>query len=305
MKFSEIQLRRYAASLDETEHQKCKDAIAMAGDVLKELNFAEDEKGLTLLYEDTLAYGMEMRCRTDSRKVRIFVCGSYANDTNVGARSGIDIAVVEEEGFPARQPGAKTFREDVEACLREKFGSNVERKGKSLLVHGELGCINIMVGRRVLEDRRGLSGIGNVPADGLVFYGEDGEKRVYFPERHIANGRTKEAETNRNYRRMVRIMKEMRVLMEEQNCPSAREISSFELESLLWNLPDALFKRYCFCRYSFDDIVEYLYRNDNLLADYKEANGVRPLCPEYRNRNRLQDFIYDLRKFYEYGLTED
>lgn len=91
--------------------------------------------------------------------------------------------------------------------------------------------------------------------------------------------------------------------MEELDCASAREVSSFELESLLWNLPDELFTRYCFHRYLFDDIVEYIYRNDKLISDYMEANGIKPLCPRHGDRNKISNFIYDLRHFYEYNLA--
>ncbi|MCM1026954.1 MAG: hypothetical protein NC432_10995 [Roseburia sp.] len=130
-----------------------------------------------------------------------------------------------------------------------------------------------------------------------------GEKEAASEETHCAD--EKNAATDHNYKRMVRIIEKMRCLMEEQGCASAREVSFFELESLLWNLPNELFMRHCFYRYLFDDIVEYLYRNDERMAGYKELDGVKPLCPQYTDRNRINGFIYELRQFYEYCLTED
>lgn len=131
------------------------------------------------------------------------------------------------------------------------------------------------------------------------------EERAVSSERHIVGGKAKDAATDHNYKRMVQIIGKMRRLMEEQGSVSAREVSSFELESLLWNLPDELFMRHSFYRYLFDDIVEYLYRNDELMVGYKEMDGVNPLCQQYGDRNRISGFIYELRQFYEYSLTED
>lgn len=49
------------------------------------------------MYDDTYAYSLEMRSSTGTRKVRLFIQGSYANNTNVRTQSDVDIAVVREE----------------------------------------------------------------------------------------------------------------------------------------------------------------------------------------------------------------
>lgn len=305
MRFTEAQLRRYAEPLGEAERQRCKNAIAVARDTLMSLGYTDDGQSVSLLFEGTLAYATEMRCLSDSRKIRLFVHGSCANDTNVCAQSDIDIAIMEET-FPASGLETKAFKDKVEKCLRERFCSGVERKNKVIIIHGDMvqRDIDTVFCRKYFNDREKLFGGENKHVNGMEVCGDDGERLVCFPEQHIVNGRAKDAETNHNYKKMVRIIKEMRHLMEELDCASAREVSSYELESLLWNLPDELFRRYCFYRYLFDDIVEYIYRNDKLISDYKEVNGIKPLCPRHADRNKISDFIYDLRHFYEYNLAE-
>ena len=81
MKFTESQLKLYAAPLSESENQKCKNAIGMVRDALKPLGFTDYGHPISLLYEDTLAYAIEMRSMYDSRKIKIFIQGSYANNT--------------------------------------------------------------------------------------------------------------------------------------------------------------------------------------------------------------------------------
>lgn len=51
------------------------------------------------LYEDTYAYSIEMSTAYDFRKVRFFIKGYYANNTNVQSESDVDIAVIQEEVF--------------------------------------------------------------------------------------------------------------------------------------------------------------------------------------------------------------
>ena len=156
MKFTEKQLKLYAAPLSETENQKCLNAIGMVRDALKDLGFTDDGKAISKMYDDTYAYALEMRSVSGTRKVRLFIQGSYANNTNVRTQSDVDIAVVQEDiftteyrpstsaypqsdkdyGFYTASPVEKSFKDEVQECLERKFGSDVERKNKSIKIHG-------------------------------------------------------------------------------------------------------------------------------------------------------------------------
>ena len=70
---------------------------------------------------------------------------------------------------------------------------------------------------------------------GIVIKADDGEEIINYPEQHIANGRKKNNNTNYYYKKMVRMLKKMRYLMNDNKYSSANNVSSFGLESLLWN----------------------------------------------------------------------
>lgn len=307
MKFTESQLRLYAAPLSEAEGQNCRDAADTVRDALRTLGYTDDGRPASPLFEDTLAYGHEMADAGSARKIRLFVQGAYACDTSMRAEEDIEIGVVLESTPPKAKAGMNPFKDDVEKCLREKFEGDVERENEWIRVRGSADRKGMLIVpcRRDCGDRRdAFSGEGG-SAQGVEILTDGGERLVRYPEQHIAVGRARDAETNRGYKKAVRMMKCMRHLMAENGCGSAKEVSDFQVESLLWNLPDRLFTRYCFCRYLFDEVVEYLYRNDRLLPDYREANGIIPLCPRRSDLHRLSDFIHDLKRFYEYSLTED
>ena len=82
----------------------------------------------------------------------------------------------------------------------------------------------------------------------------------------------------------------------------AEKVSSFGLESLLWNLPDSLFMKYSIYRYEFGEIVEYLFTHKDELSSYKEANGIKLLCPIVTDVINYKNFIDKLFKFYEYDI---
>jgi len=322
MKFTEKQLKLYAAPLSESENQKCKNAIGMVRDALKPLGFTDNGHPISLLYEDTLAYAIEMKSTYGSRKIKLFIQGSYANNTNVRTQSDVDIAVVQEEifqtvyregvsdsnyNFSPAKPAEKTFKDEVEECLKNKFGRDVERKNKSIKVHGNTyrKDADTVPCRRYRDYRQDFYNDENNYIGGIVIIADNGERIINYPEQHIANGRTKNAETNYYYKKMVRIIKKMRYIMDDNSYPSAKKVSSFGLESLLWNLPNEIFTKYFAYRYIFDNIVDYIYNNKSLLSTYKEANGIKPLCPCSSDISKMSNFINDLKRFYEYDITED
>lgn len=318
MKFSEDKLKLFAAPLSESEDQKCKNAIGMIRDALKGLGFTDDNKAISRLYEDTYSYSLEMRSLYGSRQIKIFIQGSYANNTNVRTQSDVDIAIVQEEqfqteyragitdanyGFSTAPTPVKTFKDEVQECLKEKFGNDVVRQNKSIKVNGNtyrkdadtVPCL------RYRDYRQDYNNNSNNFIGGIVIKADDGTRIINFPEQHIANGKKKNSETNSYYKKMVRIIKNIRYLMEDNRYVSAQNVSSFGLESLLWNIPNEIFLKYNpIYRYTFDEIVKYLKSHITDICQYKEANGIKKLCPTQADTENYIGFINDLSNFYEY-----
>ncbi|MDD4495767.1 MAG: nucleotidyltransferase [Eubacteriales bacterium] len=329
MKFTEDNLNAYSQPLSATEDEQCKNAIRMVRDSLKPLGFTDDGKDIALLHSDTYAYSISMRTNDYRRKVKLFVQGSYANNTNVRTQSDVDIAVVQEEvftteyrdssstypqsdkdyNFSTAEIPAKSFKDEVQECLVAKFGLDVERKDKSIKVHGNTyrKDADTVPCRRYRDYRKDYSKNESNYIGGIVIHPDKGGRIINYPEQHIANGRAKNNSTNGYYKKFVRIMKKMRYLMEDSNNTSNKEaavgVSSFMLESLLWNIEDQWYiengTKYRKV-YVFYLLVQKLRASKNSFCSYKEANGIKPLCADDNAYHNLCIFIDSLSSFYEY-----
>lgn len=320
MKFKESTLKSYAAPLSDTENQKCLNAIHMVRDALKDLGFNDYGVPVKPLYENTLAYSLEMRTATADRKVKVFIQGSYANNTNVRTQSDVDIAVVQEEVFKTEyrtyflpQTNAdynfhsvpepsKSFKDEVQECLTRKFGRDVERKNKSIKIHGNTyrKDADSVPCRRYRDYRNDYRYDENNYIGGIVIYADNGEVIVNYPEQHIANGRKKNSDTHHYYKKMVRIMKTMRYILSDCGYSCADKVSSFGLESLLWNIPDCEFTKHSLYGVTFQHLLNYLRSNTASFSEYKEVNGIKPLCPTTNDINAYETFITILSDFFEY-----
>ena len=327
MKFTEKMLDGYSQPLSTNEDQQCKNAIHMVGDALKRLGFTDDGKEIILMYPDTYAYSLHLRSFTGNRKIKLFVQGSYANNTNVRTESDVDVAVIQEEvftteyrkdykpqsdadyGFVVAAPAAKSFKDEVQECLELKFGDDVERKNKSIKVHGNTyrKDADTVPSMRYKDYRKDYNNNAENYVGGIVIIPDHGSRIINYPEQHIANGRQKNSVTHGYYKKFVRIIKEMRYLMEDSGVNSyisaAQNVNSFMLESLLWNIPDTWYLEDCNKYrkvFAFFQMINWIKARKSDLRSYKEANGIKPLCPDEDAYSNICTFIDNLSDFYQY-----
>ena len=71
---------------------------------------------------------------------------------------------------------------------------------------------------------------------GIEIRPDSGGRIINYPEQHIKLGIAKNKVTKYNFNKCVRIIKSMREDMEENGYAVSSKISSFGLESLLWNV---------------------------------------------------------------------
>lgn len=314
MKFTQNDLERYASPLSPTENEMCKRAIRQVRDVLSDLGYTDDNKDISLLEEDTLAYSLSMRSTVNNHTVDIFIQGSYANNTCVSGESDVDIAVVRKEGHDSvygpsfdiatanKKLEAQIFKDSVEKKLRENFPYQVERHNKSIKVKGntyrkQVDTVPCFALNYYYNSHN--QDYSNYK-DGVIIYADDGTVIRNFPKQHIFNGKTKNKLTNYKYKKIVRIIKKMRVLMDECYYVSAREVSSFGLESLLWNIPSDEFCKHFTLGYTVEDIIEYLRSHTFMFDYYKEANDIKPLFTSNEEKQKYIKFINDLNSFFIY-----
>ncbi|MFC4808822.1 hypothetical protein [Paenibacillus sp. GCM10023250] len=86
-------------------------------------------------------------------------------------------------------------------------------------------------------------------------------------------------------------MKKMKSIMKESGYSIPSSISSFGLESLLWNVPNTVYSRYTLLRYTFDELLKFLKNDFENLGNYKEANGIKPLITSTNQKDEYNSFI--------------
>jgi len=251
--------------------------------------------------------------------VKLFIQGSYANNTNVRTQSDVDIAVIQEEvfitdyrdssssypqssadyGIINAENTTPTFKDEVEKSLEPKFGNDVERKDKSIKVYGNTyrKDADVVPCKRYRDYKLDFRKDVNNYVGGVVIDPDSGGRIINYPEQHIINGKKKNNDTNLYYKKMVRISKKIRYLLCDEGYSAANNISSFGLESLLWNIPDSIFMKYTIYRFEFGEIVNYLHTNKNQIGSYKEANGIKNLCSSVADENNYKEFIDLLKEF--------
>ena len=186
--------------------------------------------------------------------IQLIPKGSYHNNTNVRLNSDVDIAVKLKDIFFAEYPDGKkhedfgnysakyTFQEyraAVEQAMINKFGyANVEFGNKSLKIHSNTYRVDADV-VPCFEHRR-YSSDGSYITGTEFIARHNGEHVRNFPEQHYENGVYKNNRTSRRYKKVVRIFKRLRYKLRDEG-HKVDNISSFLLESLIWNVPNDKF----------------------------------------------------------------
>ncbi len=329
MKFTEEYIQNLAAPLSATAEARCKEALENVSAALKGVGYSHTtEGGIRRLVENTQSFSMEMRRGYNGRTIKIFTQGSYANDTNISKTSDVDVAVVLESTFIMKDPEiylrlneshdqirsrynfsasddtAMHLKDDVEDALRRYFEINaVQRKNKSIKVKGNTvrtDCDTVPAIRNRDYSKDTTINENNY-IGGIQIHADDGGIIVNYPEQHIRNGVTKNSQTNYNFKKCVRAAKNIRELMKSNGYSIPDEVSSFGIESLIWNASNEAYNKYASLRYIFDEVLIDLENRKNYWVIFKEANGIKNLFSDSNMKNKYSSFFNDLREFYEYA----
>lgn len=183
---------------------------------------------------------------------RIYAKGSYANNTNVRSNSDVDVAVQCRDVFyyekapnsnePATTPyeGQWTpsmLRSELNLALRAKFGESVDTSGSTAI---QIHSSSTRVEADVVPcfDYRFYFSDGSY-REGARVYKTDGSHVENFSDLQLQEGVSKNTRTSRRYKRVVRILKRLSLVMAENGVH--REVPSFFIECLAYNCPDNLF----------------------------------------------------------------
>jgi hypothetical protein len=226
-----------------------------------------------------------------NRNFKVFLQGSYGNDTNIYAESDVDIVIRYEGAFyydinkrPADEqiafhkahPESGTykyaeFKEHVRQALVAKFANSVVPGAKAIRIEGNGSRRNADV-IVAFEYRRYLKfkALYDENHDtGISFFMSNGTQVANYPNQHCENLTTKHQATSGKFKPLVRIFKNARSRMIEDGLITKGSAPSYYIEGLIYNAPNDLFVG----DYQdiFLNILKWLYETDDR-SDFVCAN---------------------------------
>lgn len=325
--FNEQFLAEISHGLTEQEEKRCRNAINEVISALKCCGF-EGRKNPSSKYSNQQEYKrMIYSPLQDNNNIQIavFLQGSYASNTNVKGRSDVDIVVMDLSKFRTHYRPDQSNKDygftnatnniNIKDIIIKGF---IEYFGKDYVVRHDK-CINI-------KPTRERNNIDIVPAmqyrdytkdysrnkenyvEGTLIKTDKGEEIINFPFHHINNSEQKHKETQKRYRKLVRIMKYLMYDMQKENIAEAKDVSSFGVESLIFNINNYyLSDTYKPLGMHFQEILDILWQMliQHTSKQWVEANGIQPLFKNYilpsdDEKQKYISFISKLKYYFRY-----
>ncbi len=264
--------KSWVQPLSETEDEKCKNAERMVKEAINN--------------DPTLS----------SMDIEVFAQGSYKANTNVRKESDVDICVclkstffydfdthlIKEDpiNYGIYPPSTKypDFKNWVENALVRKFGrSEVTRGNKAFDIHANTYHVDADV-IPAFEHRRYTGKYNGIPRydKGIEFMTDGGIRIINWPEQSHQNGINKNDLTSKRYKALVRVLKRLKCEMEAEGIPQAKNIGSFLIASLVWNVPNDQFG-YSKLESDVRNILAYTFNKTIKNDDCKEWGEVNEL----------------------------
>ncbi|MCB0537196.1 MAG: nucleotidyltransferase [Bacteroidetes bacterium] len=240
-------------------------------------------------------------------KFKVYLQGSYKNDTNVYGDSDVDVVVeltssfqnnLNDEqdkaiGITKASYSLSDFRNDVDAGLASyykrtglSFGNKVVKipASSNRLDAEVLTCCQYRLYYQLASDKY---------HSGITFKTRNtNEKVINFPVKHSDNATTKHQATNSWFKPTVRIFKNMRKYMTANSGFNKSLAPSYFIECLIANIPNNQFGR----NYQTTVINCHNYLTQNSMDDFMCLNGIRPLWGDSNENWNQVDAKYFLEQ---------
>ena len=259
--------------------------------------------------------------RISNGSVEIYLQGSYKNDTNIRGDSDVDLVVelnttfghnahelpvdqkrLHDLAYDSASYDWNDLRADVITALENYYENRyVDDTGnkslKLLAAPGRLKADIVPVVR--FRKYKHFLGTDNFSSErGIKFYHKATKRAIInFPHHHFNNGKDKNSESRTNgwFKPTVRIFKNARAYLVDNNKLSKDIAPSYFLQSLIYNAPDNLFGS------SYNDtvfnVLKYLYENP--ISNFKCQNGLHPLFGETTEQWNETNAILTIQKLVE------
>lgn len=188
-----------------------------------------------------------------------------------------------------------TFKNEVEEALVNYFGRPAVKRGnkafdiKENAYHVEADTAAFFEHRRYYKNGTYDSGVKLLTDNGTPL------QVINWPEQHYNNGVSKNDNTGRRYKFVVRILKLLCNEMVDQNISQAKNIMGFLIECLVWNVPNDTFGHSTLTSDVRESLV-YLFNNTIRDEDCSEWGEVSELKYLFRStqkwtRQQAHNFI--------------
>lgn len=301
-KFTEETFNNWRYPASETEEQRISNAISMIRDAIN--------KSDSLKYKD----------------IEVFVQGSYGNNTNVRVDSDVDICVMLKNTFYSEYPEGIsnddfgfydatydfiTFRADILKALKAKFGiDNIKSGNKSIEIIENSYRVkaDVIPAFQYRNYKHINSSNPEKFIEGIKFFAaKTNEEVINYPKMHLNNGLDKNFTTKRRYKRLVRIFKRIKYKMIEDGIVIDNAISSFLIESLLWNTPDFIFNDFDNWTDRIRATLIYLCAECEVITNCEKWLEVSNMINLFHNNRkwdikRTQNFLVQVWNYLEFKL---
>lgn len=223
------------------------------------------------------------------KNFKVFLQGSYGNNTNIYAESDVDIViclndcfysslenlsehekVAYNQSFSAATYDFTAFKQDVLKVLQAHYGDSVIHAGTKAITidgNGSRRKTDVIVSCQYRHYSHFHSSSNSNYTEGICFYNSSRDLIPNYPQQHAANLTNKHQESLKLLKPMVRILKNIRTQLVENKKIEAGIAPSYYVEGLLYNVPSAKFTR------SYQDCVV------NILNWYlQEAEKTKLVC---------------------------
>ena len=313
-------INRYSKYISDTEDKLCYRTLEKLRNIFLNNGFIISDH----VYSDTDGLKYNFRMKDLSGNDFLFlVQGSFANGTCIRQESDLDIAIISEGTFRGNYRPGKTasdygfvnssfnildFKNKVLSMLKSN-GFNAKNGNK---------CINVDFNEYnkksfdlvpCLRYRDYSKDYFNDPSNyqyGTLIRTNDGEERINYPEQSILNSTAKNSRTDYYYKKVVRILKNIKKDMEDDGVQIAKDISSFELECLIYNVPDNYFLKTPYLDQAKQlknisrSVVQYLLTFREVIVNFKETNEVLNIYSDSsKDSYKTKQFILALFNYYE------
>lgn len=316
MFYTDEKLHKYALPLSQTEKENCESTIHVVTDLLLKFGLTFTRKPEITKNDDIFDYGYSMSFNNET--FTIMLQGSYGNGTGIRQESDVDIALICETvwsgnyvnftasdyGFVDASFSILDFKKKLVAFIDSCYPRMVKAGNKCIDFSGNGTSrknVDLVPSIRYRDYSKDYLKDKNNFVSGICIKTDDGQSIVNYPEQTRANNIEKNKATSYYYKKLVRIIKRIKSDMSENGFQLADKISSFEIESVVYNVPNNILAgTYNSTKVRVKSVIDYLVNNSNSCSSYTEPNEILKIFDNHKNSiTDYQKFIVQLKGFIE------